>query len=185
LKEEQKSVTLCTFLHSCTAADMGGSSPRPWEGRRAPLSSEQRPSSPGHAATEAGSMDKRSAAASRNRGRRVGEDGEKWPMTCGREAMVGGLKKWRRGNRVPAPRKKTGVGELLLPVMGKGMEEKGEHVLPFIEPSSRHGRLHQQVAGVIVPALGGSFRPFLFGIGPGSLQKICSLMYTLQIVYRT
>jgi hypothetical protein len=94
----------------------------------------------------------------------VGEDGEKWPVACGREAMVAGLKKWRRGNRVPAPRKKTGVGELLLPGMGKGVEEKGEHVLPFIEPSSGHGRLHQQVAGVIVPALGGSFRPFLFGI---------------------
>jgi hypothetical protein len=44
---------------------------------------------------------------------------------------------------------------------------KGEGlVLPFIEPSSGHGRLHQQVAGVIVPVLGGSFRRFLFGIGP-------------------
>ena len=28
------------------------------------------------------------------------------------------------------------------------------------------------------------FWHFLFGFGPGSLQKICSLMYTLQIVYR-
>ena len=67
---------------------------------------------------------------------------------------------------------------------GSGVWEKGEGGLPFIEPSSGHVRLHQQVAGVTVPALGGSFRPFLFGIGPGSLQKICSLMYTLQIVYR-
>ena len=68
---------------------------------------------------------------------------------------------------------------------GSGVWEKGEGGLPFIEPSSGHGRLHQQVAGVTVPALGGSFRPFLFGIGSGSLQKICSLMYILQIVYRT
>jgi hypothetical protein len=39
-------------------------------------------------------------------------------------------------------------------------EKKRAGGLPFIEPSSGHGRLHQQVAGVTVPALGGSFRPF-------------------------
>jgi hypothetical protein len=33
-------------------------------------------------------------------------------------------------------------------------------------------------------ALDERFWHFLFGFGPGSLQKICSLMYTLQIVYR-
>jgi hypothetical protein len=124
-------------------------------------------------------MDKRSAAASRNSVWEKMEKNGRWRV--GEKPW----KKWRRGNRVPAPRKKADVGELLLPGMGKGVEEKGEHVLPFIEPSSGLGRLHQQVAGVIVPALGGSFCPFLFGIGPGSLQKICSLMYTLQIVYRT
>jgi hypothetical protein len=36
-----------------------------------------------------------------------------------------------------------------------------------------------------VPTLGDSFRPFLFGFEPGSLQKICSLMYTLQILHKT
>ena len=65
--------------------------------------------------------------------------------------------------------------------IGDGMKEKGECGLPFIEPSSGHVSQLQQVAGVTVSTLGGSFRPFLFGIGPGSLQKICSLMYTLQI----
>ena len=34
-------------------------------------------------------------------------------------------------------------------------------------------------------ALDERFWHFLFGFGPGSLQKICSLIYTLQIVYRT
>jgi hypothetical protein len=29
------------------------------------------------------------------------------------------------------------------------------------------------------------FWHFLFGFGPGSLEKICSLMYTLQCLYRT
>jgi hypothetical protein len=68
---------------------------------------------------------------------------------------------------------------------GDGVGEKEERVgCHLLSWSSRHGRLHQQVAGVTMPALGGSFRPFLFGIGPGSLQKICSLMYTLQIVYK-
>jgi hypothetical protein len=33
--------------------------------------------------------------------------------------------------------------------------------------------------------LDGRFWHFLFGFGPGSLQKICSLMYTLQILYIT
>jgi hypothetical protein len=64
-------------------------------------------------------------------------------------------------------------------------EKKRAGGLPFIEPSSGHGRLHQQVAGVTVPALGGSFRPFLFGIGSRLLHKISSLMYTLQILYST
>jgi hypothetical protein len=32
--------------------------------------------------------------------------------------------------------------------------------------------------------LDAQFLHFLFGFRPGSLQKICSLMYTLQIVYR-
>jgi hypothetical protein len=32
--------------------------------------------------------------------------------------------------------------------------------------------------------LDAQFWYFLFGFRPGSLQKICSLMYTLQIVYR-
>jgi hypothetical protein len=129
-------------------------------------------------------MDKRSAAASRNREEACGRRWRKWPVACGREAMVAGLKKWRRGNRVPAPRKKTGVGELLLPGMGRGVEEKGEHVLPFIEPSSGHGRLHQQVAGVTGSTLGGRFCPFLFGFRSWLLHKISSLMYNLQIVYR-
>jgi hypothetical protein len=33
-------------------------------------------------------------------------------------------------------------------------------------------------------ALDGRFWHFLFAFGPESLQKICSLMYTLQILYR-
>jgi hypothetical protein len=36
-------------------------------------------------------------------------------LLCGEEGMVAGLRKWRRGNQVPALRKKTRVGELLLP----------------------------------------------------------------------
>jgi hypothetical protein len=64
--------------------------------------------------------------------RRVGEDREKWLMVCRREAMVAGLKKWRRGNRVPAPRKKIDVGELLLPGMENGVEEKGESMCCYL-----------------------------------------------------
>ena len=36
---------------------------------------------------------------------------------------------------------------------GSGVWEKGEGGLPFIEQSSGHVRLHQQVAGVIVTTL--------------------------------
>jgi hypothetical protein len=78
------------------------------------------------------------------------------------------------------------AGGLGVAGQGGGVGEKEERVgCHLLSWSSGHGRLHQQVAGVTVSALGGSFRPFLFGIGPGSLQKICSLLYTLQIVYRT
>jgi hypothetical protein len=62
-------------------------------------------------------------------------------------------------------------------------EEKGGSELPFIEPSSGHVRLHQQVAGVTVTTLGDVFWHFLLGIGSWLLHKISSLMYTLQIVY--
>ena len=49
---------------------------------------------------------------------------------------------------------------------GSGVWEKGEGGLPFIEPSSGHVRLHQQVAGGRVSTLGDHFWRFLFGIGP-------------------
>jgi hypothetical protein len=49
---------------------------------------------------------------------------------------------------------------------GDGVREKGEGGLPFIEQSSGHARLHQQVAGGRVSTLGGHFWRFLFGIGP-------------------
>jgi hypothetical protein len=54
----------------------------------------------------------------------------------------------------------------------------------------RQGRQLQSSAHVsLLPGdgratLDAQFWHFLFGFGPGSLQKICSLMYTLQIVYR-
>jgi hypothetical protein len=47
--------------------------------------------------------------------------------------------------------------------------------------SSAHDSL---LAGDGRTTLNAQFWYFLFGFGPGSLQKICSLMYTLQIVYR-
>jgi hypothetical protein len=42
----------------------------------------------------------------------------------------------------------------------------GGLVLPFIEQSSEHVRLHKHVAGGRVSTLGGHFCHFLFGIGP-------------------
>jgi hypothetical protein len=47
--------------------------------------------------------------------------------------------------------------------------------------SSAHDSL---LAGGGRTTLDAQFWHFLFGFGPGSLQNICSLMYTLQIVYR-
>jgi hypothetical protein len=58
----------------------------------------------------------------------------------------------------------------------------GGLVLPIIEQSSRHVSL---LAGDDRATLDGRFWHFLFGFRPESLQKICSLMYTLQILYRT
>jgi hypothetical protein len=63
----------------------------------------------------------------------------------------------------------------------RGGRRRGQG-LPFIEPCSGHVRLYQQVADVAVLTMGGSFRPFLFGIGPRLLHEISSLMYTLQIL---
>ena len=59
--------------------------------------------------------------------------------------------------------------------MGRGEEL----VLPFIEQSSAHVRLHQQVAGGNVWILGGHFLGLPLGIGPWPLHEISSLMYTL------
>jgi len=68
---------------------------------------------------------------------------------------------------------------------GSGVWEKGEGGLPFIEPSSRHVRLHQQVAGAAVTTLDDVFWHFPLGIGSWLLHKISSLIYTLQLLYRT
>ncbi|AQK83724.1 hypothetical protein ZEAMMB73_Zm00001d037349 [Zea mays] len=68
---------------------------------------------------------------------------------------------------------------------GDGVKEKGEGGLPFIEPSSRHVRLHQQVAGAAVTTLDDMFWHFPLGIGSWLLQKISSLIYTLQLLYGT
>jgi hypothetical protein len=73
---------------------------------------------------------------------------------------------------------------------GERRGEEGSRAggLPFKEASSaaigRDGRpccraLHMSVCWQVMAE-----RHFPFGIEPGSLQKICSLMYTLQIVYR-
>jgi hypothetical protein len=40
------------------------------------------------------------------------------------------------------------------------------------------------LAGDGTTTLDGGFWHFLFGFGSGSLQKICSLMYTLQMLYK-
>jgi hypothetical protein len=48
---------------------------------------------------------------------------------------------------------------------GSGVWEKGDGGLPFIEPSSGHVRLHQQVAGDGRATLGAHFRRFPLGIG--------------------
>jgi hypothetical protein len=63
-----------------------------------------------------------------------------------------------------------------------GVWEKGEGGLPFIEPSSRHVRLHQQVAGAIVTTLDDVFWHFPLGIGSWLLHKISSLIYTLHLL---
>ena len=65
---------------------------------------------------------------------------------------------------------------------GSGVWEKGEGGLPFIEPSSRHVRLHQQVAGAAVTTLDDVFWHFPLGIGSWLLHKISSLMYTLHLL---
>ena len=48
---------------------------------------------------------------------------------------------------------------------GSGVWEKGEDGLPFIERSSRHVRLQQQMAGDGRATLGPHFRRFPHGIG--------------------
>jgi hypothetical protein len=70
-------------------------------------------------------------------------------------------------------------------VRGEGRKRGEGLVLPFIEQSSEHVRLHEQMAGGKVSILGGHFWRFPFGIEPWSLHKISSLMYNLQIVYMT
>jgi hypothetical protein len=63
--------------------------------------------------------------------------------------------------------------------------EKGEGGMPFIEPSSGHFRLHEQVGGDGRATLGAHFRRFPLGIGLRLLYEISFLMYTLQILYIT
>ena len=90
---------------------------------------------------------------------------------------AGGGRKGRHGEGAPCSAEQRREGS--------GVWEKGEGGLPFIEPSSGHVRLHQQVAGVTVTTLGDVFWHFLLGIGSWLLHKISSLIYTLHLLYRT
>jgi hypothetical protein len=80
-----------------------------------------------------------------------------------------------------APRRARAEGERW---RGRGREGRGQG-LPFIGPSSGHVRLHQQVAGAAVTTLDDVFWHFPLGIGSWLLHKISSLIYTLQLLYRT
>jgi hypothetical protein len=101
---------------------------------------------------------------------------------------VGSLQPWQRNKGawlvVVAREREDGVGR-------KGAGQVGCHLKrcrrqPLVDAggilqSSAHDSL---LAGDGRTTLDAQFWHFLFGFGPGSLQKICSLMYTLQMVYR-
>ena len=70
---------------------------------------------------------------------------------------AGGGRKGRHGEGAPCSAEQRREGS--------GVWEKGEGGLPFIEPSSGHVRLHQQVAGDGRATLGAHFRRFPLGIG--------------------
>jgi hypothetical protein len=84
---------------------------------------------------------------------------------------------WAMDGVLPAPCSNGGEGGI---AMGEGRwrtqpwEKRG--VGCNYRASSGYARQQWAVPGVTVSTLGGRFCPFLFGFGPGSLQKICSLV---------
>ena len=84
--------------------------------------------------------------------RKGAEKGPGWEVREGRRPWMGEGAMGKKEELPAQPKQRR---------EGSGVWEKGEGGLPFIEPSSRHARLHQQVAGDGRATLGAHFRCFL------------------------
>jgi hypothetical protein len=88
--------------------------------------------------------------------RKGAEKGPGWEVREGRRPWMGEGAMGKKEELPAQPKQRR---------EGSGVWEKGEGGLPFIEPSSGHVRLHQQMAGDGRATLGAYFCRFPLGIG--------------------